>query len=112
MISMRSLKDLLAPRKAGLPGAAPGQPTGVPSSPPPAAAPLDRDLAAPVHPLHRRFLAYREGQVDGCRHSVDEAAEHFGIDPALARLTDRYLQARRRLVLGRAGWRAGRFYTR
>lgn len=59
-----------------------------------------------LHPLHRQFLAYREGHADGRPHSLAEAAEHFGIDLETARLTERYLQARLRLHVDRAGWRA------
>jgi hypothetical protein len=43
---------------------------------------------------------------------LQETADHFGIDLALARLTDEYLQARRRLYVGRSGWRAARRYSR
>jgi hypothetical protein len=69
------------------------------------------DFLAGLHPLHRRFLAYRGGLVDGQRHSVDEAAQHFGIDPATARLTDEYVQARLRVHVERTGWRAAQTST-
>jgi hypothetical protein len=69
-------------------------------------------FAADLHPLHRRFVAYRDGLGDHRPHSLQETADHFGIDLALARLTDEYLQARRRLYVGRSGWRAARRYSR
>ncbi len=62
---------------------------------------------AALHPLEREFLAYRHAAAGGQPHSLDETAEHFGIDPAFARLVDEYLAIRRRLHLEQAGWRAG-----
>ena len=61
---------------------------------------------AELHPLHQRFLAYREGRDGGPPHTLAETAEHFGLDPQTAQLTDQYIQARLRLHVGRAGWRA------
>jgi len=69
-------------------------------------------FAADLHPLHRRFLAYRDGLADHRPHSLQETAYHFGIDLDLARVTDEYLQARRRLHVDRSGWRAARRYSR
>ena len=77
-----------------------------------AAVARDPRFAADLHPLHRQFLAYREGLADGRPHSLQEAADRFGLDPTVARLTDEYLQARRRVHLDRAGWRAARVYSR
>lgn len=57
--------------------------------------------------LARQYRAYREGRLDGRCHSLEEAAEHFGLDPAFARTVDGYLAAQERLRLSRAGWRAG-----
>jgi hypothetical protein len=64
------------------------------------------EFPAELHPLARQFLAYREGRLDGRLHSLEDAAERFGIDPPFARTVDEYLGARRRLRLRRAGWRA------
>jgi hypothetical protein len=58
-------------------------------------------------PLARRFVAYRQGRLDGTMHSVDDAAEYFGIDTAFANRVEAYLLARHRLHVSRAGWRAG-----
>jgi hypothetical protein len=69
-------------------------------------------FTADLHPLHRRFLAYRHGLADQRPHSLQETADHFGIDLALARLTEEYLQARRRFYVDRSGWRAARRYSR
>ncbi len=66
----------------------------------------DARFLAQLHPLHRRFLAYRRGLDDGRSHSIEETAAHFAIDPATARLTERYLRERYRLHLDRIGWRA------
>jgi hypothetical protein len=61
---------------------------------------------AQLHPLHRQFLAYAEGQEDGQPHSLAETAERFGIDLATARLTAEYLRARYDMHVTRTGWRA------
>ena len=70
---------------------------------------MKRPLRFPtgLHPLHRQFLAYREGWTDGRRHSLEETAERFGIDLATARLTEAYLRARFQLQVDQTGWRAG-----
>ncbi len=68
---------------------------------------VDARFAAQLHPLHRRFLAYRRGLDGECPHSLEETAAHFKIDPATAKLTERYLLERYRMYLDRSGWRAG-----
>jgi len=75
---------------------------------PPTDLPLHAEpgFLAQLHPLHRQFLAYAEGHEDGQPHSLAEAAEHFGIDLATARLTANYLRARYDMYVTRAGWRA------
>ena len=103
------LTTLLAPLRA-IPQATP-RTRGAAAADQAPALPVPR-FAADLHPLHRQFLAYREGLTDGRPHSLEEAADYFGIDPAIARLTDEYVQARRRVQLDRAGWRAGRVYSR
>jgi hypothetical protein len=72
--------------------------------PAPAEAPAVR---ADPRALTREFFAYRQGQLDGRPHSVEEAAERFGLDLAFARTVDAYLTARQRLRVSRVGWRAG-----
>lgn len=65
------------------------------------------DFLADLHSLQRQFLAYRRGQLDGRRHSVDDTASYFGLDGGFAHKVDRYLAARRRLQASRTGWQAG-----
>jgi hypothetical protein len=86
------------------PGAAPPRLVPAPS----AELPLHTEptFLAQLHPLHRQFLAYAEGHEDGQWHSLEETAEHFGIDLATARLTAEYLLARYQMHVTRAGWRA------
>src|SRR5438067_10982380 len=67
---------------------------------------LDPRFVAQLHPLHRRFVAYRAGLDDGHPHSLEDTAAHFDLDPATARLTERYLLERYRVHVERVGWRA------
>ncbi|HWP29264.1 MAG TPA: hypothetical protein VFB73_15015 [Chloroflexota bacterium] len=63
------------------------------------------EFLASLHPLHRRFLAYRAGWADQ-PHSLAETAEHFRLDLAAAQHIERYLHARYRLYVATQGWRA------
>ncbi len=67
---------------------------------------LDPRFLAQLHPLHRRYVAYRRGLDGGRPHSLEETAAHFVIDAATARRTERYLLERYRVHLDRSGWRA------
>ena len=76
---------------------------------PPTKPPAMRMGAEPTaegHPSARAFPAHRRAEVDGQAHSIDAAADRLAVDPRFTQVVDRYLGARRRLRLDRAGWRA------
>lgn len=113
MKELFSLNRLLFPFRAAASGGRSGSTIVTGSHQSPARrADTPGGWSADLHPLHRRFLAYRAGTVDGRQHSLEEAADYFGIDPATARLTDQYILARRRLEVARSGWRATRLGSR
>jgi hypothetical protein len=113
MIRTLSLNRLLSPfRIARAPHAESSRgPGDVASDPDTAQDSANSEFLRQLHPLHRQFLAYRLGLLDGQPHTLEDTAARFGIAPAVARVTDEYLQARRRLHLDRAGWRAARIVS-